>query len=148
MTIAGLAAGLVRGLRSVAPGDRAPFLRAWGQLLLIRVGLRVPVLRYRLLSGTPVGPSGVAAPDTRLLALFSEAVAAQGTAPPCLPRAVALARFLRTMGVTASLRLGVRRDEAGRPEGHAWVEHDGRPLADPPAFVDSFVPMDWPAPHR
>ena len=60
----------------------------------------------------------------------------------CLPRALALRRFLHAHQVDAALRLGVRHTAAGI-EGHAWVEIGGAPVHDESDFVGSFVPLRW-----
>jgi hypothetical protein len=47
----------------------------------------------------------------------------------CLPRALALQALLRQAGIASELRIGVRKE----PDGllaHAWIEHQGRILAD------------------
>jgi hypothetical protein len=48
----------------------------------------------------------------------------------CYERSLLLYRFLSETGADASLVFGMRR-EAGRLAGHAWIEMDGRVLADP-----------------
>ena len=47
----------------------------------------------------------------------------------CLPQALVVWWLLRRQGIVGDLRIGVRRQN-GRLAGHAWVEHDGRPLND------------------
>jgi len=47
----------------------------------------------------------------------------------CLDRAVALCWLLSSRGLSAALRIGVRKD-GGSLAAHAWVEHDGEALPD------------------
>ena len=46
----------------------------------------------------------------------------------CLAQAIALQSLLSRRGIPAEVRIGVRRDGSGI-RGHAWVEVQGRPLA-------------------
>lgn len=43
----------------------------------------------------------------------------------CLRRATVLAALLRREGRQAEVVIGVRRDESGRLEAHAWIRCDG-----------------------
>lgn len=52
----------------------------------------------------------------------------------CLPKSLALARFLERRGIAATVRIGVRT-AAGRLEAHAWVVVDGRVVNDDAAGV-------------
>lgn len=51
-------------------------------------------------------------------------------ATTCLDRAVALWWLLSREGISATLRIGVRKPEATKLSAHAWVEHDGQVLLD------------------
>jgi hypothetical protein len=53
----------------------------------------------------------------------------------CLPRSLALHRFLRSVGIGAEHCIGVRRFPFG---AHAWVEITGSVVLDSPAFVRDF----------
>jgi hypothetical protein len=53
----------------------------------------------------------------------------------CLPRSLALHRFLRAVAIGAEHCIGVRRFPFG---AHAWVEVAGRIVHDSPAFVRDF----------
>jgi hypothetical protein len=44
----------------------------------------------------------------------------------CLPQALATVWMLAARGHAGTLRIGVKRGEAGELMAHAWVEHDGR----------------------
>jgi len=48
--LVGCLIGGVRGFRLLTPGDRGPFLRAWWQLILARVGLRIGPVRRRMIA--------------------------------------------------------------------------------------------------
>lgn len=48
----------------------------------------------------------------------------------CLPRSLTLLRLLGREGMRAELKLGVRQ-ENGKVEGHAWVEHEGVAINEP-----------------
>jgi hypothetical protein len=59
----------------------------------------------------------------------------------CLPRSLTLWRLLRSQGIEAELRIGVRR-EAARLDAHAWVEHGGLPLNDSSDVGDRYAAFD------
>jgi hypothetical protein len=54
----------------------------------------------------------------------------------CLPRSLALHRFLLAGGVAVDHCIGVRRFPFG---AHAWVELSGMPIYDSPTFVEGFT---------
>ena len=56
----------------------------------------------------------------------------------CLTRSLLLVWLLRRRGVDTELRIGVRRIEGGI-DSHAWVEHEGRPINDPPDVAGRFA---------
>lgn len=43
---------------------------------------------------------------------------------PCLPQALALHLLYRRRGIDSRLRIGVKKDAAGKLEAHAWVQRD------------------------
>jgi hypothetical protein len=60
----------------------------------------------------------------------------------CLRRAVVLALLLRRSGHDARVVIGVRRDEAGTLEAHAWLACDGRePFLEPSEAIATFQPL-------
>jgi hypothetical protein len=59
----------------------------------------------------------------------------------CLPRALALAGWLRALGAPARLRIGVRRQDSG-PRAHAWVELDGATPGEDPRQLAGFAILD------
>ncbi len=54
----------------------------------------------------------------------------------CLPRSLALHRFLLRVGIDADHCIGVRRFPFG---AHAWVESGSSVICDSPSFVDQFM---------
>jgi hypothetical protein len=56
----------------------------------------------------------------------------------CLPLSLTLQSLLAGSGVSAELRLGVRK-YGGRLEAHAWVEHDGMALLEAAGVHDRFT---------
>lgn len=89
---------------------------------------RVAGLRraLRLFGGAPVGAtSGLGADE--LVEHVALAAAFYPRRALCLEQSLALCWLLRRNGIAAELRLGVQP----RPfQAHAWVEVDGRPLAE------------------
>ena len=43
----------------------------------------------------------------------------------CLTQAMSVRWLLRREGIGCQLRIGVKRDEAGTFQAHAWIEHAG-----------------------
>lgn len=52
----------------------------------------------------------------------------------CLPQSLALQALLRRQGLSAELRIGVRRAD-GKLQAHAWVEHAGSPLGETAPYL-------------
>jgi hypothetical protein len=46
----------------------------------------------------------------------------------CWKRAMVLHRFLALSGIESHINFGLQRGMTGEVNGHAWLEHDGRPL--------------------
>lgn len=119
---------------------------AWAEILACRARLRLP----RLLAAEPFLRRELVQeqPDARstgsldpLLSAFGRALRAQPGAPGCLPRSLALRRFLSRHGQGAHLRLGLRK-VAGRIGGHAWVEAKGTIVSGDAPFVRSFLRLE------
>ncbi len=144
--------------------ERRLYLEAWWTLLACRVRLRFagPLRGRGLLTRALARAHGPEA-DRRsrgahpscgeLARLFRRAHTDQLCAAGCLPRSVALLRFLVRHGVAARLELGLRRQEGGLQgqgslQGHAWVVHDDRPVNDSPSFVGGFRPLERGTPGR
>lgn len=68
----------------------------------------------------------------------------------CLPQALAAESLLTRGGLPADLRIGVKKDGAGKLLAHAWVESEGRiVVGDLPGGVDVYtrlpaLPSVWP----
>lgn len=60
--------------------------------------------------------------------------------PICWKRAAVLHRYLSRSGVPTKIIFGVRNDTDGKVAGHAWLEHDGRPILEsaPPEYVVTY----------
>ena len=58
----------------------------------------------------------------------------------CLPRSIALQRLLADRGVTARLRVGVRK-EGAELHAHAWVESAGRVVGEAEPVEARFLPL-------
>ena len=56
--------------------------------------------------------------------------------PICWKRAAVLHRYLSRNGVETKIVFGVRNETNGKVAGHAWLEHDGRPILEsaPPEY--------------
>ncbi|HXZ01267.1 MAG TPA: lasso peptide biosynthesis B2 protein [Stellaceae bacterium] len=121
-------------------------LRAWWTLFVTTRGLarqQFPQI-YRRCSQLPKPTTSGSRSDDllrRALAAFSGAenffiIAA---APrDCLPRSLALYRFLMTSGVPVEHCIGVVRYPF---EAHAWVEYRGEVLLDAPDYVRSYAEL-------
>lgn len=129
-------------LRELSRVERLTYVQAWWELLAAALKhrfwsrLSTPALEELGARGGPMGP----APETRHLSLFEQATFTQPMGVPCLPRALALKRFLRRHGTGARLRLGMKKTPEGWT-GHAWLEHEGRVIGDREDFVRTFVPF-------
>jgi Transglutaminase-like superfamily len=65
--------------------------------------------------------------------------------PSCWKRSLVLHRYLALNGIASTIRFGVRREGGNKVDGHAWLEHNGRPLLEDNAasFVITFsLPAD------
>lgn|SRR5262245_22150959 len=58
----------------------------------------------------------------------------------CWKRAMVLHRFLALNGIESHVNFGLRKNGTGKVSGHAWLEHDGRPLLedDAPSYTLTF----------
>lgn len=59
----------------------------------------------------------------------------------CLARSLTLQLLLDRRGIASDLRFGVRREGVDLL-AHAWIEHDGQPLAEPPHALGEFLPLE------
>jgi len=154
MSIAQRARGAVRAIRIVARlprRDASSFAAAWWALLACRLRLRFPkaLAAARLLRAELNASGDEARPavpgSARLVEVFELVVRNHVVAASCLPRALALKRYLRRSGVPSELRMGMRR-EAGPLEGHVWVESRGKIVGDRESFVSGYVRFRHAAP--
>lgn len=60
--------------------------------------------------------------------------------PICWKRAAVLHRYLSRNGTPTKIIFGVRNDNGGKVDGHAWLEADGQPILekDPPNYVVTY----------
>jgi Transglutaminase-like superfamily len=60
--------------------------------------------------------------------------------PVCWKRAAVLHRYLSRSGTPTKIIFGVRSETSGKVAGHAWLEHDGRPILEsaPPEYVVTY----------
>ena len=60
--------------------------------------------------------------------------------PICWKRAAVLRRYLLRSGIPARIVFGVRNDNGGKVDGHAWLEAEGRPILEnsPPEYVVTY----------
>jgi hypothetical protein len=67
--------------------------------------------------------------------------------PSCWKRAAVLRRYLSRNGIATTIQFGVRNEEMGKVDGHAWLELDGKPFLEsaPPEYVVTYTyPSDKP----
>jgi hypothetical protein len=141
----------LRRFMALSPTQRRLFLRAWLALPVIDLMLRLLGLQRteRILggSGAPTSmprtstpsPADIAAAeaDAVLIAIAGRYAIGNGS---CLRQALLLWWLLRRRGCRPEIRIGVTvRDGFA---AHAWVELDGRPLAQLPDQQGRFVPME------
>jgi hypothetical protein len=60
--------------------------------------------------------------------------------PICWKRAAVLRRYLSRNGISTQIIFGVRNEEKGEVDGHAWLVHDGKPFLEktPPEYVVTY----------
>ena len=125
---------------------RASTLRAWWSLLLTVWQLRGNNFArvYSKLSDSPKPPAmgtSIEVPLERAERAFrlAENFFLMRKAPrDCLPRSLALYRFLLGAGIPANHVIGVHRYPF---EAHAWVEANGRVICDSTYFVSGFTEL-------
>jgi hypothetical protein len=69
------------------------------------------------------------------------AVTARVLRARCLTRALVLEAVLRRAGLDVEMKVGVRR-EGEHWRAHAWVEWQGKPLAEPAGIAGAFAPLE------
>jgi hypothetical protein len=144
--------------RRLSPDDLRQVLRAWALLLLVDLGLRLLPFQClvkligkakdhpgRRLACTHAPASRHTEPELvttlrRLQGLLDVACRNHLYPMTCLRRALVLQVLLKEWGISTELQLGVRKQEE-RFEAHAWLEYEGRPIAEPEAIRTHFRPM-------
>ncbi|MEM9592791.1 MAG: lasso peptide biosynthesis B2 protein [Acidobacteriota bacterium] len=144
----GLRGLLARG-RRMRPSDLPLLLRALVLLMALPAALRIlglrPLLR-RLMPGAPGGGGAARRPSPELgertIAMVRGLLSARlgPLRPACLRQSLVLFHLLRRQGWPAVIHFGVRRGGDGL-DGHAWLEIDGHPVAEPvdPASIYTTV---------
>lgn len=120
---------------------------AWAQLELLRaqmmvwrrpIGRLIAGARLQSACGNDVVPPAAAERAARIARAVDRAARRGVFRPKCLVRSLALHRMLERSGIHGSvIRIGVRR-EGDELLAHAWVEHMGITLIDPPSAVAAF----------
>ncbi|AKS42745.1 lasso peptide biosynthesis B2 protein [Wenzhouxiangella marina] len=92
-------------------------------------------------------PGGVGLPEPDMVIWQHRATALKriGARIPdthCLARALALRWWMRSQGLPAEMRIGVRQGSAGI-ESHAWVELDGIAMDETAEIVARFTTVDF-----
>lgn len=133
-------------LASLAPWERGVLLRCAFLLPMASLALRcVPLHRLRAWA---LGDQCRNDQDIALAQRLGELVTIAGGRLPlastCLARSLVLARLLRSRGLQAELRVGVKAPAGSLLDAHAWVEHGGTALGEAAGYAS----FDWPAPRR
>jgi len=90
----------------------------------------------------PRAPAGAATARAREVARAVGLAAAHGPVrASCLRRALVAWWLLRREGIPVAIRIGVRRDGTSLTS-HAWIEHVGMPVGDPPETVASYASFE------
>jgi hypothetical protein len=141
----------LRRFLALSPTQRRLFVGAWLALPVIDLMLRVLGLQRteRILARGSALPSVPRTPtpseadiaaadaDAALVAIAGRYALGNGS---CLRQALFMWWRLRRRGLRPEIRIGVTLQDGFA--AHAWVELDGRPLAQPPEQHGRFVPME------
>lgn len=96
----------------------------------------------RWIERRPARPTPDAGADEALLAEWVDRLLSRLPGPwrrTCLKRAFILFYLLRRAGRPAELRIGVRRDNAGKLAAHAWLVRKGQPILEEGAdHIDAY----------
>ncbi len=140
----------VRRFLALTPAERALLVRALMLLPIIRASVVMLGLRrtqtwldwaeraWSRRTNRLDGRAGVRTVERMVNAAAREGI----VRATCLPRSLATCALLRSSGVTATLKVGVRK-HLGRLQAHAWVETPGARSSDS-AQEDGFVVMKAP----
>lgn len=132
-------------LAALSREERRLFQRIWFSFLLADVGLRLfSLLRVQRLLAWRFGLDPDA--DTRsvqpsdLERVIATAARHHILPLACLHRSLVLQALLRSKGLAADLRIGVRR-LGDKLEAHAWLEQAGQLLCEPAETRELFAPL-------
>ena len=144
----------LRRFWALSPSSRAVALEATAALVATRVGLRLAgILRWKRVLDrfTPPAADRVTAERTIASALLDSvretARVERAVArhlffrSNCLEQSLVLWWLLRRQGISAEVRVGVRKND-GQFEAHAWVEFGGAVLNHSPEMNDHFTPFE------
>lgn len=130
--------------------ERLMLLRA--MLLLPMASLALRLAGFRRLQAvlvrlSPVAPKFSREPAAERAALTARIVGAAARhglgRPNCLRQSLVLWWLLRRQGISAELRIGVRK--TGQVlEAHAWVEHEGAPINEEEDLHEYYAPLEGP----
>ncbi len=124
--------------------ERVLLLQAWLLLLAVDLALRIFPFRRVYEAAGRVRPAAIAAEAgteaARLARLVNGAATLHLLPMGCLRRALALQWLLGRRGIPATLRFGVQR-EGKALQAHAWLEVEGRPVAEPRDIESRFAPL-------
>jgi len=114
----------------LSPAEKRVLVFATFLVASTRLGLSVVPVQTtrRMLRWLAPLPGQCRAVDCHSVSQLTWAVRAAGRFVPratCLTQALAGQALLARYGHAARLRAGVARDEQGKIEGHAWLEHGG-----------------------
>ncbi len=130
---------------TTAGRTNALVLRAWWSLLctvrlLAGRGFDYTYGRYARTPAPVAGgeTAGLLARAERAFLVAENFFVMKSAPRDCLPRSLALYRFLRSVGIPAEHRIGVTRYPF---EAHAWVQSGDRLVLDSPDFVRGFAEL-------
>ncbi|MEA5419811.1 lasso peptide biosynthesis B2 protein [Spirulina sp. CCNP1310] len=134
-----------RSLRRLSSQDWRWFCLAYGLLPLIALLLQQRGLRrtQNLLTRYPLPKVERRIAVKRLAAMVMLADRYSRPWSNCLRRSLLLLYLLQRYGITASLKIGMRRHR-GVMESHAWVEWEGKVLGDRADLVETYQTFQSP----
>jgi len=138
-----------RGWWALTGPERWLALEAWLALSLVAVALRAAgfkrVHRWRgdssLPDSAPVTRENELGFAARAASVVDRVARHHPCRPTCLTRALALRWLLARRRIPATLRVGVRKEDA-RLQAHAWVECCGQVLGEAEDIGDRFAAFD------
>ena len=129
---------------SLSAQDWRRFLRAWGLLLLVDLGLRTISFRsvqWKRPLGRARNAENASAETGKIIKRTQDMVelAARYHIYPmtCLRRSLVLQRMLAVQGIQTDLRFGAQYDH-GALTAHAWLEYGGQPVGEPEQVTERY----------